>query len=313
MRALVTGGAGFIGSHLTDRLLADGWHVTIVDNLSTGRWANLVDARHAPEGSFHFIDQDITSPSLEHVLRAVRPDVVFHLAAQMDVRVSVREPARDCTTNVVGTVNLLAACAAAAVRRVVFASSGGCIYGPPDARPVSEDFRTTPHSPYGASKVAAEVYLETFRVMTGLEYVALALGNVYGPRQAPDGEAGVVAIFGTALLQGKPTRIFGDGSSSRDYVYVGDVVDAFVRAASRGRCRRYNVATGIPTTIRELHTRIATRLDVPDEPAMVPARTGELQAISLDCAAASAELGWHAETVLDAGLAHTLSWLRRQT
>jgi UDP-glucose 4-epimerase len=313
-RALVTGGAGFIGSHLTDRLLSEGWAVTVVDNLASGRGiVNLDEARASGGDRLRFVERDITEPGLEELLADARPDLVFHLAAQMDVRVSVRDPVYDNRVNVLGTVNLLHACVGAGVGKVVFTSSGGCIYGPPDATPIDETFPTHPHSPYGASKLCAEVYLDTFRLLAGLDYTTLALGNVYGPRQDPHGEAGVVAIFGTAMLEGRPTTIFGDGTSSRDYVHVSDVVDALVRAATRGAPRRYNVGTGVATTVRELHAMIADAVGAPDEPQWADPRPAELPAITLDCALADQELGWTARQDLANGLSHTVTWLREMS
>ncbi|GAC1328805.1 MAG: hypothetical protein NVSMB13_16140 [Mycobacteriales bacterium] len=220
-RIMVTGAAGFIGSNLVDRLLAEGHQVEAVDDLSTGRLENLAEARKVNAdraGAFSFTRFDITDPGLASVVARVQPEVICHLAAQIDVRVSVADPLADARLNVLGTINVLEAARLAGVRKVVFTSSGGSIYGEPTRLPVSERAGLDPRSPYAAGKAAGELYLGTWRAMYGLSYTALALGNVFGPRQDPHGEAGVVAIFATALLEGRPTTIFGDGTSSRDYV-----------------------------------------------------------------------------------------------
>lgn len=315
MWVLVTGAAGFIGSTLTDRLLADGHDVAGVDDLSTGRLGNLAAARAVNverAGAFSFISADVTEPDFASVVEAVRPEVICHLAAQVDVRVSVADPIGDARLNVVGTVSVLEAARRAGVRKVVFTSSGGTIYGSPAKLPVSERSRLAPASPYAAGKAAGEYYLQAYAAMYGLDWTALALGNVYGPRQDPHGEAGVVAIFGTAMLQGRPTRIFGDGTSTRDYVYVDDVCDAIVRAAAAGRGggRRLNIGTGQATPVRHIHAAVAKSAGVPDEPEFAEPRLGELAAISLDPTAARQALGWAAWTELDEGIGRTVEWIR---
>src|ERR1700754_2601289 len=247
MRTLVTGAAGFIGSTLVDRLLADGHSVVGVDDLSSGRSENIVAAERS--GCFEFAKADIVSADLVGLLADTRPEVVFHLAAQIDVRYSVADPQFDSMVNVVGTVRLAEAARRAGVRKVVHTSSGGSIYGTPPSYPTSEDGPTNPTSPYAASKVAGETYLNMYRNLYGLQCSHIAPGNVYGPRQDPHGEAGVVAIFSRALLSGEATKIFGDGTDTRDYVFVDDVVDAFVKAAGEaGGGQRFNVGTGIETS-----------------------------------------------------------------
>lgn len=309
MRILVTGAAGFIGSHLVDRLVADGHRVTGLDDLSTGKLANLADARRGKGFGFHRFD--ITSTDLLELVARDRPDVVCHLAAQMDVRRSVADPLHDTRTNVLGTVNVLEACVRAGVPRVVFASSGGTVYGEPPSLPVTERAALHPQSPYGAAKVAGETYLDAYRRLHGLQGVALRLGNVYGPRQDPHGEAGVVAIFARTLLAGKTARIFGDGSSSRDYVHVQDVVDAFLRClGGKGDGRRLNVGSGVQTTVRELHALVAKAAGVADAPEFAPVRPGELQAIALDSGAARRALGWEPSADLAEGIAETVAWVR---
>lgn len=309
VRVLVTGAAGFIGSHLVDRLVADGHRVTGLDDLSTGKLANLADARRSKDFGFHRFD--ITSPDLAALVERDKPDVVCHLAAQMDVRRSVADPLHDTRVNVLGTVNLLDACLRASVQRVVFASSGGTVYGEPPSIPVSERAALHPASPYGAAKAAGETYVSAYQRLHGMPGVSLRLGNVYGPRQDPHGEAGVVAIFARALLNGKPTTIFGDGTSRRDYVHVEDVVDAFVRClGGRADGRRLNIGTAVATTVRALHTLVAAAAGVPDAPDFAPVRPGELEAVALDSGAARRALGWEPVADLAEGIGQTVNWVR---
>jgi UDP-glucose 4-epimerase len=306
---LVTGAAGFIGSHLVDRLLQDGREVVGVDDLSTGRLSNLAEASRYP--SFRFVELDITSADFRALMNRVRPDVVMHLAAQMDVRKSVADPLHDAHVNVSGTVNVLEAAVRAGSRKVVFASSGGTVYGQPTSLPVGEDAPLLPSSPYGAAKVAGECYVGMYARLHGLAGTSLALGNVYGPRQDPHGEAGVVSIFARALTTGAQTTIFGDGSSARDYIYVDDVVDAFVRClgdATSGS--RFNVGTGIATSVGELHRLLTAICGVQASPVMAPARPGELQAVSLDSSALTDRTGWRPSVPLRDGLKQTVAWVR---
>ena len=236
MRALVTGGAGFIGSNLVDRLLAEGNEVDVVDDLSTGSLANLAAARTSAGGRLTITQLDIRLPEVVELIAHRAPEVVFHLAAQADVRVSVASPAFDAEVNIIGSLNVLEGARQAGTERLVFAASGGTLYGDPPVKdlPLRESQPHRPLSPYGVSKKAVLDYLVAYRELHSLEFAALALANVYGPRQNPHGEAGVVAIFADRLLTGTPITIFGTGEQTRDFVYVDDVVDAFVRAATRG-------------------------------------------------------------------------------
>ncbi|GDY33557.1 NAD-dependent epimerase/dehydratase family protein [Gandjariella thermophila] len=309
MRALVTGGAGFIGSHLVERLIREGHDVHVVDDLRRGRRGNLAAARAS--GGCPLYEVDVTSGELASVVMAVHPEVVFHLAGQIDVRVSVAEPLVDARQNVLGTINVAEASRRAGVRKVVFASSGGSIYGNPDCLPISEDLPVNPRSPYAASKVAGEIYLNMYRQLHGLDCTHLALSNVYGPRQDPHGEAGVVAIFVNALLRSRATRIFGDGENTRDYVYVDDVVAAFVAACGdAGGGRRYNIGTGVQTSDRHLHRLVADAVGAPDAPEHGPARLGDLRASALDASAAAHELGWKPRVTLTEGVRRTVEHFR---
>jgi UDP-glucose 4-epimerase len=296
---LVTGGAGFIGSHVADALIARGEDVVVLDDLSSGKRENV------PEGA-EFVEGDIREPQ-DELFAGVKPDVCYHLAAQIDVRVSVAKPDHDAQVNVLGTVNLLQA-ALAQKTKLVFSSTGGAIYGECDG-PAPEDSQRRPISPYGTSKLAAEEYLATYNRLYGTGHVSLRYGNVYGPRQDPHGEAGVVSIFLDALLTGDVPRIFGDGAQTRDYVYVGDVARASLAAAQQNG-GVYNVGTGRETSVvelLELCQRIAgTRVD----PTFMPARPGEIQRSVLDISRAVDELGWRPEHSLEEGLRETYEFFR---
>lgn len=312
MRVLVTGGAGFIGSNLVDRLLSEGHEVTVVDDLSTGKLHNLQQARRNPDLPLSFQRVDITSTALERVVAKAEPEIVLHLAAQIDVRRSVEDPIRDAMVNVVGTVNLLEASRRHGVRKIVMATSGGCIYGEPaaDELPISESYPGHPHSPYGASKRGVEEYLYTYEALYGLRWTNLALANVYGRRQDPLGEAGVVSIFGGKMLAGEPVTIFGDGDQSRDFVYVDDVVHAFVLAMDRGDGLRCNIGTGEQTSVNGLFAELADLTAYAQAASYAPERPGELRHIALDTRLAAAELGWKPWTTLREGLAETVDWIR---
>jgi UDP-glucose 4-epimerase len=307
MKALVTGGAGFIGSNLTDALLARGDEVTVVDDLSTGRRQNLDGA--LGKGA-KLVEVDIRDrAALEDLTGAERPEVIFHLAAQIDVRKSIADPAFDASINVGGTANVLEAARTAGTRRIVFSSTGGAIYGEGDGQelPLPEDAPLAPEAPYGQSKFAGEGYLALYERLYGLSTIPLRLGNVYGPRQDPLGEAGVVAIFCGRLREGKRPTVFGDGKQTRDYIYVGDVVSAMLAAAESETTGPVNVGTGIETDVLELVSALGELGGAGDfEPEFAPPRTGEVQRISIDPVRAERELGWRAEIGLGDGLRRTL-------
>jgi UDP-glucose 4-epimerase len=307
VKALVTGGAGFIGSNLVDALLARGAEVTVVDDLSTGRRQNLEGAL---AGGAELVEADIRDrEALERTARERAPEVVFHLAAQIDVRKSVADPAWDASINVGGTANVLEAARAARARRVVFASTGGAIYGEGEGQelPLAEDAPLAPEAPYGQSKLAAEGYLSLYERLYGLSGVAMRLGNVYGPRQDPLGEAGVIAIFCGRLRDGRRPTVFGDGRQTRDYVYVGDVVAALLAAAESSAGGSINVGTGIETDVLELVRQLGELGGAAAfEPEFAPPRPGEVQRISIDPGRAERELGWEAKVGLAEGLRLTL-------
>jgi len=308
MRALVTGGAGFIASTLVDRLLAEGCDVDVIDDLSTGSLANLADARAHRDRRFSFHRLDVRSPALADMVVHRRPEVIFHLAAQADVRVSVARPVFDAEVNVLGSLNVCEAALAAGARKVVFAGSGGTLYGVPDDVPVREAHAQRPVSPYGVSKKAVGDYLHYYREIRGLEYTVLALANVYGPRQDPHGEAGVVAIFAGLLLEKRRPTIYGDGGQTRDFVFVDDVVDAFVRAAEKGGGLLMNIGTGVETSVHQLFDAMAQLTGYDEAPRYAPERAGELRRSALDPGRAAIHLGWKPWTALDDGLARTLEW-----
>jgi UDP-glucose 4-epimerase len=305
MRVLVTGGAGFIGSHIVDRLVAAGHAVTIVDNLSTGR-AELVH----PAATLHRCD--IRSARLADVFAAARPEAVVHVAAQAEVRRSVTDPLVDASINVLGSIAVLEAGRRAGVSRVVYTSTGGAAYGDTDVLPTPEDHPARAASPYGVSKVTAERYLECWRGLTGMSTLALRLANVYGPRQNPAGEAGVVAIFAYRLLRGEPCVVNGDGEQTRDYVYVEDVADAVARAVSRPDATGVtNIGTGVETSVNDVYRRLARAARV-DRPAVHgPAKPGEQRRSALDPARAKTLLGWTPSVALDEGMARTLESFRK--
>jgi UDP-glucose 4-epimerase len=306
MRILVTGGAGFIGSHVTDRLLADGHEVHVVDNLSTGR-RELV----AAGAVFHACD--IRSAALEAVFAGTRPEAVVHVAAQASVSRSVVDPLLDASVNVLGTIALLAACRRGGVPRVVYTSTGGAAYGDTNVLPTPEDHPMNATSPYGVTKVAAERYLECWAGLTGVSTLTLRLANIYGPRQNPLGEAGVVAIFTHRLLRGEGCVINGDGAQTRDYVFVGDVADAIARSLDRPDARgAVNIGTGLETSVNELYDRLARTVGTSRSATHAPAKPGEQRRSVLDPTRAKMLLGWTPTVSLDAGLERTVAAFRAE-
>jgi UDP-glucose 4-epimerase len=299
MRALVTGGGGFIGSNLVDRLVGRGDDVTVLDDFSTGRRENLESARSlgvdVREGS-------VAEPAVvAGVFEETRPEVVFHLAAQIDVRRSVEDPPFDATVNILGTVQVLEAALRSGARRLVLASTGGAIYGDTDIIPTPETTAPRPLSPYAASKASAELYVDLYRRLHGLSTFSLRMANVYGPRQDPRGEAGVIALYCGAALDGRAATVFGDGRQTRDFIYVGDVVEAFLAAGDSDAVGCCNVATGRETTVLEIAAALGLRTE------LAPERPGEVRRSCLDPAVAAEILGWRASIALADGLERTLA------
>jgi UDP-glucose 4-epimerase len=303
MHVLVTGGAGFIGSHLADAYLGRGWRVSIVDNLSTGRREN-VDPRA------ELFEMDIRDDRAAALIAELKPDIVSHHAAQMDVRRSVADPAYDADVNVVGSARLLQAAVGAGVKRFIFASSGGAIYGEPVRAPQDEEHPLAPMSPYGCAKLSVEHYLGYFRAVHGLSSVALRYANVYGPRQNAAGEAGVVAIFAGRLLRGEAVTINGSGEQTRDYVHVGDVVAANVAAAESAWQGSFNVGTGVETSVNALYAAMAGHADAPKPPAHAAAKAGEQMRSVLDGSRLRALANLPQPKPLAEGLASTMEWFR---
>jgi UDP-glucose 4-epimerase len=312
MRTLVTGGAGFIGSNLVDRLLAEGHEVDVVDDFSTGSLSNLSEARGSVGGALTIHHLDITAPGVVELMARRRPQLVFHLAAQIDVRASVAQPTFDAAVNIIGSLHILEGARQAGTERVVFAASGGTLYGDPapEDLPLRESHPQQPLSPYGVAKKSVIDYLVAYRQLHALEFCALALGNVYGPRQDPHGEAGVVAIFAERILRGEPVTVFGDGEQTRDYVFVDDVVDAFVRAATRGGGLTCNIGTGTETSVNELLSTMAAQAGVEVSPVFAPLRPGELLRSCLDIERAAIQLGWRPWTGLAEGARAVLEFVR---
>jgi UDP-glucose 4-epimerase len=305
MRVLVTGGAGFIGSHVVDRLLAAGHDVDVVDNLATGRRERVPAAAR-----LHVCD--LRDGRFDAVLAAARPDVVVHVAAQAAVSRSVADPRFDASVNVLGTIGLLEACRRAGVQRAVYTSTGGAAYGDTDVVPTPEDHPLRPTSPYGVSKTTAERYLECWAGLTSSRALTLRLANVYGPRQDPAGEAGVIAIFTSRLLSGASCLVNGDGEQTRDYVYVGDVADAIARAVASDVVGVANIGTGAETTVNELYRQLARLTDARRPAEHGPARPGEQRRSVLDATRAKSLLGWSPTTPLEQGLTQTVAWFRQE-
>lgn len=345
MRILVTGGGGFIGSHVVEALSNRGDDVAIIDDFSAGRAENLadaglidspqssaiLDARRSLRGSagdppapsipvvssekpgrFEVFLSDIRDPMIDSIFEQFQPQVVLHLAAQIDVRKSVADPVYDASVNILGTINLLQACRHHGVERFVFTSSGGCVYGEPENLPVAETHPRRPDSPYGISKEVMTHYLDFYGKEFDISHVTLALANIYGPRQDPMGEAGVIAIFIGQMMDGQRPTIFGDGEQERDFVFVEDVVAAYVAAIEQGDGDFLNIGTSIGTNVNQLYEKLAELASFDGNPNYGPPRLGELKRIYLDPAQAREVLGWRPQTSIDEGLSRTYQWFSAQ-
>ena len=300
-KVLVTGGAGFIGSHLVDRLLNEGFQVSIIDNLTTGKLGNL-----NPAATFYH--SDISESAVDEIFGREQPDFVFHLAAQVSVTESARNPVDTAEVNVLGTLRLLEAARRMGLEKFIFSSTGGAIYGNPDDNPCGEDTPVVPISPYGLSKYLAEQYIELFHRLHRVDFTSLRYGNVYGPRQDPHGEAGVISIFAQAMLEGRQPRIYGDGTQERDFVYVDDVVEANIRAMERGNNRTLNIGTGEGTSVNDLFQTLREITGFPREAEHRPRRPGEVHRIFLECSQARTHLGWSPAVGLAEGLRKTVEY-----
>jgi len=304
MKVLVTGGAGFIGSHITDRLIASGHEVVVVDNLSTGKREYI-----NPHSKFHEVD--ITDQEkLLKVFHDEKPDVVTHHAAQVNVRVSMADPHLDARINIMGSLNVLRCAIEYNVKKIIFASTGGAIYGEPERIPVDENAPTHPLSPYGIAKLTVEKYISVICGLNGLPYTILRYSNVYGPRQIVKGESGVIAIFTQRMLEGKEPVIFGDGKHTRDYVYVSDVVDANMLAIKGGDGSTFNIGTGIETDVNEVYLHLEEKLQSGIKPRHGPEIQGEVRHIALDCSKIRNELDWTPHYDFDSGVKDTVEYYR---
>jgi UDP-glucose 4-epimerase len=304
MRILVTGGAGFIGSHVVDAALAAGHSVAVLDNLSTGSRAQV-----NPAARFHEVDLT-DRHTLARVLKEEQPAVVNHHAAQTSVRISVDDPTADAQVNIAGSLNLLEECRHAGVAHVIFSSTGGAMYGEAEIVPTREEYPAWPVSPYGIAKLSVEHYLYYYRHQYGLAYTVLRYANVYGPRQNPHGEAGVVAIFSERLLGGRPAVIYGDGEQTRDYVFVGDVVQANLRVLESRTAGTFNIGTGVEATVNQIYQILAEAAGVTRPPEYAPGRPGEQRRSALDARHATNVLGWRPSVPLVDGLRRTVEWFR---
>jgi UDP-glucose 4-epimerase len=304
LKILVTGGAGFIGSNLVDALVGLNHNVVVVDNLSSGLRRNL-----NPKARFYEID--IRDKKLSEVFEREKPDIVDHHAAQIDVRKSGEDPIADAEANILGSLNLITDCVRFGVKRIVYASTGGAIYGDPQYMPADENHPINPISQYGVSKHTVEHYLQLYSIIHSLEYVALRYSNVYGPRQNPYGEAGVVAIFAIQMLTGKQPTIFGPGDKTRDYAHVSDIVNANIVALEKGKNAIYNIGTGVETSDQEIFDTLASELGYKGRPIYAPVRKGEVYRISLECSKARKELGWSPRLSLREGIAQTAEYYRK--
>jgi len=310
MRVLVTGGAGFIGSALVDQLVKRGDQVLVIDNFSTGSEKNLEEAKNTSVEDLVIENCDIRNSETTKLIVDYKPSTIFHLAAQVDVRASVEDPLTDLETNLVGLIRVLEGGRKAESRKIIFASSGGTIYGEPEAKqlPLNEDTPWNPLSPYGVSKLAGGLYVNTYSSLHGLKGTTLALSNVYGPRQDPHGEAGVVAIFAGKLLEREPCTIYGTGMQTRDFVYVEDVASAFLASIENGDGKLFNIGTGTETSIQYLYKEMALAVGIDSDPEKEAERPGEIERSSLDPSLAEKILGWKPTTNLRDGIHSTMEW-----
>ena len=304
MKILISGGAGFIGSHFTDKLIEQGHQVVVIDNLSTGKKENI-----NPQAQFYLLD--IIDPKLSEIFEKEKPEAVFHLAAQIDVRKSVADPIEDAKTNILGSLNLLENCKKFNIKKVVFISTGGAIYGEADIIPTPETYPALPVSPYGVAKLTIEKYLNYYYKVFNLNYTVLRLANVYGPRQNPLGEAGVVAIFTNKLLKNEQPIIYGNGEQTRDYVFVKDVVSAGILALEKDKIGVFNVGTGEETSVNELFSILIKAIKTTIKPIYKPERQGEQRRSCLDYSKTKEELNWKPNYDLDKGIEETLNWFKQ--
>jgi len=302
-KALVTGGAGFIGSHLVDRLLELEYKVVVMDDLSTGKIKNLDSA-----AVFHHTD--ITQPAMDDIIQREKPDLIFHMAAQTSVTQSTKDPIKDANANVLGTLRVIEAARKVGVEKIIYSCTGGALYGDPETVLCPDDTPIAPVSPYGMSKWVAEQYLDFYYRLYRLNFTSLRYGNVYGPRQDPHGEAGVVAIFTQAMLEGKQPQIFGDGAQERDFVAVSDVVDANLAAIYRGDGKSMNIGTGEATSVNRIFELLQGITGYKWDPLHAPNRAGEVYRISLDPSSAKQELDWSPKITLEEGLQMTVDYFK---
>jgi len=298
-KVIVTGGAGFIGSHLVDRLVSMDYDILVIDNLLSGSEDNL-------NRSAEFLKKDIRDDDLDSVLEKYSPSFIFHLAAQIDVRKSLADPIWDEGINIRGTLNLLEAAAKVKIKKIIFSSTGGAIYG--ETKYADENLLPKPLSPYGVAKLTCEHYLRVYSKWKNLPFTSLRYGNVYGPRQDPYGEAGVVAIFCNQLIKGKKSILYGHGTMVRDYIYVSDVVEANILSMDRGDGSIYNIGTGKPTTVNELFSVLKNISGKDSEAEMAESREGEISQVYLNCEKAKSQLNWKPKVIFDEGLKTTFNW-----
>jgi len=305
-KIIITGGCGFIGSHLTDKLIEKGHQVVVIDNLSTGKKENL-----NPKAKFY--ELDVCDSKISQIFQEEKPETVFHLAAQIDVRESVKDPIENAKINILGTLNILENCREIGVKKFIFVSSGGAIYGDTDIIPTPEINSENPESPYGIAKLTVEKYLYFYKKSFGLDYVALRLANVYGPRQNSEGEGGIIAIFCDKMLKNEQVIINGDGKQTRDFVYVYDVVEVALLTIESKKDGVYNIGTGKETNINEIFEEIKELTDSSCEKIHRPAKPGEQKRSCLDCSKAEKELNWQPKHNLEKGLKETINWFKNES